>query len=311
MRELTPLANEVGLRIDAWLGKRFPAFSHALIRRSLAKGILTLAGRTCAKGDLVEEGVVYRLNWDFGSEVTPLPNAALPLAILWQDNAFVALNKPAGMNCQPLTVEEKDTLANALLARFPEVAGVGDGPLTCGVIHRIDRETSGLVLAARSQVAYLAIRALFAAHAIEKRYLAVVAGEVRKSGRLENLLAHNPRAPGRMVDAEKWRDAKRPMRAVTDYRPLKHLLLDGTPCTLLDVIIRTGVTHQIRAQLSFAGMPIIGDTRYGGPRVEGFDRHFLHAHKIACAHPLTGVPLNLQAPPTEDLRRLIARCKVI
>ena len=308
MRELTPKPEDAGLRVDAWLALRYPALTRADIRRALTMGALTLRGRPCAKGERVRPGEPYVLGWEPAAPAAPLPNRDLPLEVLWQDDALIALRKPAGLDCQPNDPAERDTLANALLARFPEVAGVGDGPLTCGLLHRIDRDTSGLVLAARSQAAYLALRAQFAAHAVEKRYLALVAGEVRAPARLEHLLAHNPRAPGRMVDAGKWRDAKRPMRAVTDYRPLKRLRLGDLPLTLLDVTIRTGVTHQIRAQLSFAGLPILGDARYGGPAVEGFPRHFLHARAVACAHPLTGAPLRLLAPPTDDLRALVARC---
>ncbi len=310
MRELLPKPEEEGLRIDAWLSLRYPALSHADVRRALSKGALTLRGRPCAKGETVRLGEPYVLGWEPSAPAKPLPNRDLPLDILWQDDVLIALRKPAGMNCQPNDPTERDTLANALLAHFPEVAGVGDGPLTCGVLHRIDRDTSGLVLAARNQAVYLALRAQFAARTVTKRYLALVAGEVRAPARLENLLAHNPRAPGRMVDAEKWRDAKRPMRAVTDYRPLKHLRLGDCPCTLLDVTIHTGVTHQIRAQLSFAGLPILGDARYGGPAIEGFPRHFLHARTIDCVHPLSGAPLHFLAPPTEDLRALVARCVV-
>ncbi len=311
MRELRPQPSEAGQRVDAWLAAKFPGLPHTAIRRALTMGVLTLRGRACAKGERVEAGEPYVLRWEPESDAKPTPNRALPLEVLWEDDALVALRKPAGMDCQPNDPAERDTLANALLARFPEMAGVGDGPLTCGVLHRIDRDTSGLVLAARNQAAYLALRAQFAARTVEKRYVALVAGEVRAPGRLENLLAHNPRAPGRMVDAEKWRDAKRPMRAVTAYWPMKRLRLGDLRCTLLDVAIRTGVTHQIRAQLSFAGLPIVGDKRYGGPQVEGFDRHFLHARVVACAHPKTGAPLRLEAPPTDDLRQLLARCAAL
>ncbi len=307
MRELRPEAGEGGMRVDAWLAARFPEAPKASVRRALAAGCLTLRGRPCAKGERVEPGAAYVLLREPGAPAAPMPNGDVPLEIVWEDAALIALRKPAGLDCQPNGPEERGTLANALLARRPEVAGVGDGPLTCGLLHRIDRDTSGLVLAARAQGAYDALRAQFVAHAVEKRYLALAAGEIRASGRLEHLLAHNPRAPGRMVDAARWRDAKRPMRAVTVFRPLRSVRVGGVPCTLLEVTIRTGVTHQIRAQLSFAGHPLVGDRRYGGLAVPGFPRHFLHALSVSCAHPATGAPLFLEAPPTDDLVAFLRR----
>lgn len=305
MTELRPSSGEAGTRVDAWLAARFPEVPRAAIRRALAEGCLTLRGHPCAKGDRVAPDAVYALLREPTAPAAPAPNPDLPIDILWEDDALLALCKPAGMDCQPNDPAERDTLANALLARHPEVAGVGDGPLTCGILHRIDRDTSGLVLAARTQSAYAALRAQFAARAVAKRYVALAAGELRAPGRLEHLLAHNPRAPGRMVDASKWHDAKRPMRAVTEYRPLRSVCLGGRPCTLLEVSIRTGVTHQIRAQLAFAGHPLVGDRRYGGPLPPGFPRHFLHALSVACVHPVTGAPLFLEAPLTPDLRAFL------
>ncbi len=308
MRELRAGGEAAGLRVDAWLAGLFPDVPHAAIRKALAAGALTLRGRPCAKGERAIPGERYRLVWE-PRVAAPAPNAALPLETVAEGAGWVALRKPAGMDCQPNAPEERDTLANALLARFPEVAGVGDGPLTCGILHRIDRDTSGVVLAARGQAAYDALRGQFRARTVEKGYVALAAGDVRAPGRLEHLLAHNPRAPGRMVDAAKWRDARRPMRAVTAYRPVRGLTLAGMPCTLLEVTIHTGVTHQIRAQLAFAGHPIVGDARYGGPQVAGFPRHFLHARAIAFDDPADGRRVRAEAPLTDDLARLLAACR--
>lgn len=307
MVELRATEAEVGSRLDAWLAGRFPNVPRAAIRRLLGTGgVMGPGGRPCAKGDRVRAGWRYRLERE-PCMAQVAPNPLLPLEIVLEDATVLALRKPAGMDCQPNAPEETDTLANALLARFPEVAGVGDGPLTCGILHRIDRDTSGLVLAARTQAAYVALRAQFTAHTVVKRYVALVSGDVRAQGRLEHLLAHNPRCPGRMVDASVWRDAKRPMRAITVYKPLRTLCVGGHPCTLLGVEIRTGVTHQIRAQLSFAGMPIVGDRRYGGFVPEGFPRHFLHALAADFRHPVTGRPFRVEAPLSDDLRALLGR----
>ncbi len=301
MLELIPRPEEVGQRLDAWLASAFPACPKAVIKDFLKAGKLFADGHPCAKGDRVRAAVAYRLAHEPKAPELQ-PNASLSLDILYEDDHLLAVNKPAGMNCQPNAPHETDTLGNALLADCPSVAGVGDGPLTCGVLHRIDGGTSGLVLVAKDQATYDDLRAQFTAHTVEKHYLALVAGVVRVGAHLEHALAHNPRCPGRMIDATQWHDAKRPMRAVTDYVPLRSY----GAYTLLDVTIRTGVTHQIRAQLSLNGLPILGDKRYGGKQLPGFARHFLHAHTATFRHPQTRQPLTLTAPLTADLQTLLA-----
>lgn len=304
MCELRPQPADIGRRVDAWVADRFPDLPRAAVRRAVEQGALQLNGRVCSKSDRVREGAVYLLVKDLTPPAVQ-PNPELPLEVLYEDDALLACNKPAGLDCQPNEPTETVTLANAVLARYPEVAGVGDGPLTCGILHRIDRDTSGLVLVARSQTVYDALRAQFAARQIEKHYRALVSGTVARPGHLEHFLAHNPRCPGRMVDAAKWTDVRRPMHAVTDYRPLTRHTLSGRPYTLLDVTILTGVTHQIRAQLSFAGLPILGDRRYGGDRLPHLSRHVLHAFSATFIHPETRKPLTLKAPFTSDLQLLL------
>ncbi len=304
MIELRAEAAAAGQRLDSWLADHFSHVPRAVVRQALRAGEVTLQGRRCAKGDRVIGEAIYTLAREpVAAQVEANPD--LPLTILTEDAALIALNKPAGMDCQPNSPEERETLANALLAHAPEVAGVGDGPLTCGILHRIDHDTSGLVLAARTQDVYEELRRQFSAHTVTKLYRALVAGRIEHGARLENLLAHNPRCPGRMIDAERWRDAKRPMRAVTEYRPVQLIHAATRDYTLLEVTIRTGVTHQIRAQLSLAGLPIVGDRRYGGELIPGFERHFLHATAATFRHPITGQEKTLKAPLTGDLEGLL------
>ena len=236
------------------------------------------------------------------SDLRVQPNPALRLEILFQDDDLVAINKPAGMAVHPLRPEETGTLANALVAQFPEIAALGDQPLLAGVAHRIDTDTSGLVLAARTAAAFEALRAQFAARRVEKTYLALVAGAVKRDGELTHDLAHHPTSRGRMVDARSLRVAERPMHAVTAFRVVRRV----GAFTLLEVTIFTGVTHQIRCQLALIEHPLVGDTLYHGPAVRGFDRHFLHAAAVALAHPRSGDPMRIEAPLTPDLRALLA-----
>ena len=296
---------EAGLRADAWVAKRYPALSKRLLRTWIESGNLVFNQRVCSKGDRMIAGATYTLLSE-PVEVGLKPNPSIPLNIVYEDEDLIAINKPAGLDCQPNQVEEPDTLANALLVRYPQLEGIGDTRLTCGILPRIDCGTSGLVLVAKSQAVYEAMRQQFAERRVEKHYRALVQGSVTQPAKLEHLLAHNPRCPGRMVDASVWRDVKRPMRAVTAYRPLHPVKVGELNCSFLDVCIFTGVTHQIRAQLSFAGFPILGDARYGGQvSASPFPRHFLHAYTATFIHPRTQTQKTLKAPLTEDYQQVL------
>lgn len=297
------LPEEAGKRLDAVVRARFPATTATLAQRAIIAGDVRIEGRGAHKGVKVEAGArVAIARLQEAGDLRVAPNPVLPLEILYADADLVAANKPAGMAVHPLLPEETDTLANALAARYPELAAVGDHPLAGGIAHRIDGGTSGVVLAARHARAFEALRAQFAGRSVRKAYVALVAGAVSEGGELAHDLVHQPWRRGRMVDARRLKNPDRPMRAVTAYRPVRRV----GGFTLLDVTIFTGVTHQIRCQLALAGHPIVGDTLYGGPVVPGFDRHFLHAAAIDLAHPCSGAPLRIAAALTGDLRALLA-----
>ena len=174
-----------------------------------------------------------------------------------------------------------------------------------GALHRIDTGTSGLVLAARTQAAFDGLRAQFDAQEVEKIYLALVEGHVAVPGRLTHELAHHPALPHcKMVDARSLAAPDRRLRAETAYKPLE---LVGR-CTLLEVTIRTGVTHQIRCQLALGGYPIINDTIYGAKPVEGCTRHFLHAFEVRFKHPAHGQSCCIKAPLTADFESFMNAC---
>ncbi len=293
---------EEGQRLDAVLRARYASSSTSLVQHAIADGRVTVNGHAAPKGHKLRAGDDVQLaRLAETSDQRVAPNPGLPLEILFADDDVVAANKPAGMDVHPLRLEERDTLANALVARWPELAGIGDQPLVAGVVHRIDGGTSGLVLAARTAGAFAALRAQFAAQTVRKEYCALVMGAVEQGGKLVHELAHQPWRRGRLVDARRLRDAERPMHAETTYQPVRRV----GPYTLLDVTIFTGVTHQIRCQLALAGYPIVGDTLYGGPAIDDFPRHFLHASAIALAHPRTGAPLRIEAPLTPDLQAFL------
>lgn len=219
------------------------------------------------------------------------PDHGVRVRCVFEDESLLAYDKPAGMPVQPLSRRESGTLMNGVVARHPECAEVGDQPLMAGALHRIDADTSGLVLVARTQPAFEALRVQFAEQTVEKTYLALVEGAVAVGGTLENDLVHDPTLPFcRMIDVSRARAKVRaaPLHAVTRFRPVGITSCGNEQRTLLEVTIFTGVTHQIRAQLALAGMHIVNDRLYGGFAVEGQAGHCLHALAARFVHPSSG-----------------------
>jgi 23S rRNA pseudouridine1911/1915/1917 synthase len=296
------VCNERGVRLDAALLSAFPGTTRAFVRDAIANGQILVNGRSAPKGLKLKGGeriAVLRLLEAPDNRVKPVPDPNL--APIFEDDSLLAYDKPAGVPVQPISCTETGTLMNGVVAAHPECAAVGDSPLMAGALHRIDAGTSGLVMVARTEAAFEAMRAQFAAQTVEKTYLALVEGAVAVGGTLENDLAHDPTLPFcRMIDSRRnrltqaQRERLRPLRAVTKYEPVAHCTAGCEERTLLEVKIRTGVTHQIRAQLALAGMHIVNDTLYGAFAVENMKGHRLHALAASFSHPSSGEPVELR-----------------
>jgi 23S rRNA pseudouridine1911/1915/1917 synthase len=287
----------VATRLDAFVHAALPGLSRRLVHRLIAEGGVRVNGRPAPKGARLRPGDVVSLP-ALPASIAPEPELALP--IVYEDDTLVAVNKPGGMPGHALDPRQRGTAAAFLLGRFPEMAQVGD-PLAPGLVHRLDTGTSGLLVAARTADAHGALRAALRARAVEKRYLAVVDGAAPElHGRRVSLsLAHDPRDRRRMMPAT---GTARAWPAETA------LAVVGTSVgrTLLDVTIRTGVTHQVRAHLSHLGHPVLGDALYGGPPADlPAGRHALHACRLTLPHPAGGRSLALESPLPEELRRLV------
>lgn len=301
-----------GARLDAALLAAFPSTTRAFVRDAIARGGVLVNGRRAPKGMKLkggEEIAVAELLEECDNLVAPGAEPCPPT--VFEDDSILAFDKPAGMCVQPLDCRETGTLMNAVVARYPEcrtIAAVDASGRKCdtlmaGAVHRIDADTSGLVLVARTQAAFDSLRAQFATQSVKKTYLALVEGDVVAGGTLEHELAHDPTLPFcRMIDAAHNRLSPadrarlRPLRAITRFLPIAHLREGNEPRTLLEVTIYTGVTHQIRAQLALAGMHIINDRLYGAFAVEGMTGHCLHSLAAAFTHPESGEPVEIRTP---------------
>ena len=303
IKDKTIEIKEGGVRLDAALLNAFPSSTRTFVKDAIASGNVLINGRRAAKGLKLRGGetvIIRELLEVADNLVAPEP---APLASVFEDDALLAFDKPAGMPVQPLSCRETGTLMNAVVAKFPECRPLGDTPLMAGALHRIDADTSGLVLVARTAAAFENLRAQFSAQTVRKTYLALVEGSVAVGGTLENDLIHDPTLPFcRMIDAHHNRlcaseiaRTKR-LHAVTQFTPIAHTTVENEERTLLEVTIFTGVTHQIRAQLALAGLHIVNDRLYGAFAVEGQTGHCLHALAASFTHPVSGDPVEIRTP---------------
>ncbi len=296
MAALTLTVGADAVRLDTFLRGALPAMSRRLVRRLIAEGAVCVNGRPAAKGVRVAPGDRVTLP-DLPATITPEPGLAL--AVLHEDDALVALDKPGGMPGHALDPRQRGTAAAFLLARYPEMANVGD-PLAPGLVHRLDSGTSGLLVAARTRAAHCALRAALRARAVEKRYLAWVAGDASAldGARVALPLAHDPRDRRRMLPATAG------VRAWPAETRLA-IVAAGRERSLVEATILTGVTHQVRVHLAARGHPVLGDVLYGGaPAGLPRGRHALHAAGLTLPHPTDGRPLSLSALLPADLAAL-------
>jgi len=307
-------ATAPGVRLDAALLAAAPESTRALVRDAIAAGDVLVDSRRASKGMKLRGGELISVKRLAGRDDNIVaPDPLVVPRLVHEDAAFLAFDKPAGIPVHPLSRTEKGTLMNGVVARWPECAPLGDRPLMAGAIHRIDSGTSGLVLVARSAGDFERLRAQFSAQTVEKTYLALVEGDVAAGATLENDLVHDPTVPFcRMVDAAKNRipmadrERLRPLHATTSFRPVAHIMEENEARTLLEVVIFTGVTHQIRAQLAMAGMHVVNDRLYGAFAVEGQIGHCLHALAARFRHPRTGEETVVRTAPPRWAAALLA-----
>lgn len=293
IRELTVDAAEAGLRLDLFVGKAL-ALSRTRVKALFDEDRVRVGGRRAPKGHKTEAGQRIAVRLDEGvAALIPEPDS--PLAILYQDDALVFVDKPAGRPSHPLQPGEGGTVANALASRFPEVEQASEEPREGGLCHRLDIETSGVLLAARSRAVWRAVRELFGKRQVDKRYWALVTGPIADDGEIELPLRHHPRRNDRVEPALSGGDDAR--EAFTAFRVLARV----GEHSLVEARIETGVLHQVRAHLASIGAPIVGDGLYGGRATAGLDRFFLHARALGIRHPLSGSALRVEAPLPADL----------
>jgi len=301
LREFQVTRAEAGERLDAYLA-RVSGLSRARIQRLIADGHVLVGGHPQKSHHRVSASEHIHLRIPPATPLSLTPEA-IPLDILSEDDDLVVVNKPAGMVVHPGAGRLTGTLVHALLAHCKSLPGIG-GVERPGIVHRLDRETSGVLVVAKTETAHQALSRQFKGRLVKKRYLALVHGEVRQdSGRIEAAIGRREHDRKRMgVRREGGREAR------TAYRVVRRL----SAMTLLELDLETGRTHQIRVHLSHINHPVVGDQVYGGRReqrraasaVLRADRQMLHAWQLGFHHPRTGAWIEVTAPIPEDFLRL-------
>jgi 23S rRNA pseudouridine1911/1915/1917 synthase len=300
--------DSAGGRLDQVIARRIPDLSRSRIQHLIAAGHATVNDAEASKHHLVRAGDAICLTVPPPAPAQPAAEQ-IPLAILYEDEDLVAVDKPAGMVVHPAPGHAGGTLVNALLGAITNLSGIG-GELRPGIIHRLDKGTSGIVVVAKNDRAHRALSAQFAERTVEKTYLAVVWGVTREEeGVIEAAIGRDTKDRKKISP-----NSRRPRPAVTCWWAIRHL----PDATLLEVRPETGRTHQIRVHLAGAHHPILGDDLYGprpgresayrktGVRLGFRDRLALHAWKIVFRHPVSGKPVAVTAPLPPEFDRLRA-----
>ena len=286
--ELTIITAEVsGPRVDAWLSEQVPGLTRSAAQRLLAEGQVTRDGVAVKKNEKITEGNVYTLVMNEAVDV-PLVAQNIPLDVVYEDEDVIVVNKPRGMVVHPAPGHPMGTLVNALMYHCGDsLSGVG-GAKRPGIVHRIDKDTSGLIIAAKNDMAHLALSAQLADRSLSRVYEAVAVGNFREdSGTVDAPIGRHPNERKKMaVIAQNSRPAVTHWQVIARYRGYTHIR-----CKL-----ETGRTHQIRVHMAYLGHPLLGDEVYGHAKLpeKGLTGQCLHARELKFIHPRTGEQIHLE-----------------
>jgi 23S rRNA pseudouridine1911/1915/1917 synthase len=290
MIKLEVQSADAGQRLDRFLAQALPAFSRARLQTLIREKFVTVNGKPARPRDPVRARAVVEVREPEVAKIDAQPES-MHLDILFEDDDLLVLNKPAGLVVHPGAGHQQHTLVNALLAHCKNLSGIG-GKERPGIVHRLDKETSGVLVIAKNDATHRDLSKQFAERTTGKTYLALVAGAPgQKAGTIDAPIARHPVHRQRMTIAQRaGRSAK------TDYRVLE----SNGDVSLVECTIHSGRTHQIRVHLHHLGNPVIGDKLYGGKRAGNLPRQMLHAWKLSFVHPRTEKPMSFTAPIPND-----------
>ena len=292
-----------GQRLDQVLTALFPNFSRTRLQQWVRKGHVTVDGRTLRTRDKVWGGECIAVTVEEEDEVS-WNGEAIPLDIIYEDDAILVINKPPGLVVHPGAGNSEGTLVNALLYYAPELSKVP----RAGVVHRLDKDTSGLLVIARTQTAQKNLVEQLQSRTVKREYSAIVVGKMTAGGSVEAYIGRHPVERTRMAVVKNGREARTHYRIVQRFR--HH--------TYIKVLLETGRTHQIRVHMAYLHYPLVGDPTYGGrlrlpagasvqlrEALRQFKRQALHAGELGLIHPMSGVSMRWEAPLPADMQNLL------
>jgi 23S rRNA pseudouridine1911/1915/1917 synthase len=291
-------------RLDTYLRSRYPAVSRGAIQRLIDEGEILVNGRQVKPTHTPRAGDSVQVHWPEARQAEAQPEA-IPLEILFEDECLLVLNKAPGLVVHPAAGNEQHTLVNALLHHcVGELSGIG-GVARPGIVHRLDKETSGCLVVAKNDETHLALSSQFASRKVEKVYHAILCGELpRARGEIKAAIARHTSHRKRMAVIEGGREAH------TSYHVLERL----RSATLVEAVLHTGRTHQIRVHFQFLGYPLVGDLTYGNRQNQTLEdltryraeRQMLHAYHLGFVHPRTGKKVAFDAPVPKDFQEALS-----
>ena len=305
-------ASEEGCRLETFVRLHLPHLSRRQSAKAIDENAFLVNDRRTTKGQRLKQGdrVIFQgaRHWLFD-----LPLAAVNgrVSVIYEDAEIIAVDKPAGLPTHGFSARDVDTLANFIVARWPELSSVGRSRWEPGLLNRLDTETSGLVLVAKNPLAFDNLREQFRRRRVIKKYIALVWGEAASSGSISLALAHDPIDKTRMqvlTELGSDRPRRRSWDALTSFRKLA----SSGEMSLLEVAMETGVTHQIRVHLAATGHAIVGDSLYASENdPTDLGRHFLHASRLEFAHPANGKSIVVESPLPSELSSCLKRMKIV
>jgi 23S rRNA pseudouridine1911/1915/1917 synthase len=294
--------DQAASRLDQWLAQSVPQLSRSQLQKLIRQGRVLLAGQTVRPSTAIQPGDIVTVHLP-APEPTALQPETGPLDVVYEDDDLVVVNKPAGLVVHPAQGHTGGTLVNALLARYPDLAALAltdsDTAARPGIVHRLDRDTSGLMIVARNAAALRQLQQQFKARSVEKIYLALVFGQPEAAeGIIDVPLGRDPRFRQKIAPRPDGKPARTHYRIIEDFGLY----------SLLEIGLETGRTHQIRVHLAWLKCPVVGDTVYGRKKnALGLKRQFLHAWKLRFRHPRTGETIQLEAPLDAHLQAILSR----
>jgi 23S rRNA pseudouridine1911/1915/1917 synthase len=300
MTEVRVAREDAGLRLDRFLAISLPQFSRSRLQTLIEQGFVRLNGEKPRARALVRKDDVVQVEEPPVEKIGAAPEA-IPLQVLFEDDDLLVIDKPAGMVVHPGAGNQEHTLVNALLAHCTTLSGIG-GKERPGIVHRLDKETSGCLVVAKHDAAHRELSKQFAARTVKKTYLALVAGRLKKpSGTIDAPIARHPVHRQRMSVAkpERGRSAK------TEYRVVR----SGSEISLVECQLHSGRTHQIRVHLHHLGHPVLGDKLYAAKSARDFPRQMLHAWRLGFTHPRSGEWKEFEAAIPSDFAAVLGRAK--